>query len=517
MPDSNNDGFTDNTGIPLVKQQSQQYLTVNQAIMSMENLVANMFTVNLLGANVDLNMDQARYAILKITGSPVAQRTITYPPGLTKPLYILNETVDGTPDTIVKTRDLASDGVSIPPGRSVVAFLDGVNVVYLSDNSLAERLDAIAPVNTVITVDSDTALSAENRFVTIDTTAGNVTVTLPDASVVKGIPIYFLKIGANVATVQGGGGSTIDGAASFVIPAANKVFGYISDITNWFASSTATSGGGGGGGGGTGDGNMVFSEGTEMPVDSVDGHVLWDETAPDAIIEGAITWVGPTPPPEYYPDGTIWIKTDIAVSPPHAKTDYFTGDTLDPKWSLWNTGLAGGAGSITVEDGFLVGKPTVNPAAWMAGIRQPIPVGNFKARGKFGMVTPPQTGSWVFSGLAMWTVDSSKFMRMGYMQSIGGFSWFHGLSCNRYVAAGTFDGAEVQFSTGNHYHYVEMERIGSSVICRFSDNGRVWSHWRTFTLGSEIADAGYIGIIMGADNPITPDHTFYCEYFEVTQ
>ena len=70
----------------------------------------------------------------------------------------------------------------------------------------------------------------------VDTTADNVTVTLPDATTVTADTIFTVKRttgGANTLTVTTGGG-TIDGAATFSIPTQYASYSFISDGTNYW-------------------------------------------------------------------------------------------------------------------------------------------------------------------------------------------------------------------------------------------------------------------------------------------
>ena len=74
-----------------------------------------------------------------------------------------------------------------------------------------------------------------NKYWFISTTAGNVTVTLPDAADTVGF-IYIVKrttAGANTLTVATGGGN-IDGAASHSIPTQYACYSYTSDGTNYW-------------------------------------------------------------------------------------------------------------------------------------------------------------------------------------------------------------------------------------------------------------------------------------------
>lgn len=85
------------------------------------------------------------------------------------------------------------------------------------------------------TVTTDTALGPADGFVLADTTAGNVTITLPDATTVMGYE-YAVKratAGANTLTIDTVGGN-IDGAASTAIAAQYDYLRFKSDGTDYW-------------------------------------------------------------------------------------------------------------------------------------------------------------------------------------------------------------------------------------------------------------------------------------------
>lgn len=75
-----------------------------------------------------------------------------------------------------------------------------------------------------------------NKYWFVDTTGGNVTITLPDAREVTADTIFTVKrttAGANTLTVTAGYGN-IDGAASQTINTQYASYSYISDGENWW-------------------------------------------------------------------------------------------------------------------------------------------------------------------------------------------------------------------------------------------------------------------------------------------
>ena len=75
-----------------------------------------------------------------------------------------------------------------------------------------------------------------NKYWFVDTTGGNVTITLPDATEVAADTRFVVKrttAGANTLTVATGGGN-IDGAATKSMPTQYDKFTFVSDGTNYW-------------------------------------------------------------------------------------------------------------------------------------------------------------------------------------------------------------------------------------------------------------------------------------------
>lgn len=75
-----------------------------------------------------------------------------------------------------------------------------------------------------------------NKYWFVDTTSGNVTITLPDATEVAADTRFIVKrttAGANSLTVATGGGN-IDGAATKSMATQYDVFTFVSDGSNYW-------------------------------------------------------------------------------------------------------------------------------------------------------------------------------------------------------------------------------------------------------------------------------------------
>jgi hypothetical protein len=83
---------------------------------------------------------------------------------------------------------------------------------------------------------NDTATTADG-FIKVDTTAGNVTLTLPTAASMKGRVLIVKKISTpdvNLVTLDGNGAETIDGATTYVFNIPLMSVSLISDGAAWW-------------------------------------------------------------------------------------------------------------------------------------------------------------------------------------------------------------------------------------------------------------------------------------------
>lgn len=107
-------------------------------------------------------------------------------------------------------------------GQSVVVqvvTLDGVDTPSLPTTSPVRDMYIFGQAPDVRTVTANTTITSDDHTVLCDTTAGSITVTLPDSAAVRGRSFIVKKISAdaNTVTVDGLGSQTIDGSASVVL------------------------------------------------------------------------------------------------------------------------------------------------------------------------------------------------------------------------------------------------------------------------------------------------------------
>jgi hypothetical protein len=93
--------------------------------------------------------------------------------------------------------------------------------------------NAEMPVQTV-TTSGTPSHTAQRELVLVNTTAGNVTVTLPTAASRANQSQVYKKIAAgNTMTLDGAGTETIDGALTLAVTTLNQAVEVMSDGTKW--------------------------------------------------------------------------------------------------------------------------------------------------------------------------------------------------------------------------------------------------------------------------------------------
>lgn len=130
-----------------------------------------------------------------------------------------SDTTTADMDFVVDEDDMSSDSdTKIPTQQSVKAYVD------------AENTKAIVSKTAAYTVtDAD-------DFIAVDTTAGDVTITLLAlASRTKNRPVYIKKVaGANNVIIDGDGAETIDGAATQTIAILYESLSLIPGASEWY-------------------------------------------------------------------------------------------------------------------------------------------------------------------------------------------------------------------------------------------------------------------------------------------
>lgn len=128
-------------------------------------------------------------------------------------------------------------GVMVRPVNRADGRVDA-NDVRGNDNALGRALNALVAAQGTVAVAStatDTTLTATNHLVLVDASAAARTITLPPAADVpeREYRVKKMDATANTVTLDGDGGETIDGAATYVLTTQYEVVEVVSTGTAW--------------------------------------------------------------------------------------------------------------------------------------------------------------------------------------------------------------------------------------------------------------------------------------------
>ncbi|UOF79575.1 baseplate wedge protein [Caudoviricetes sp.] len=113
-----------------------------------------------------------------------------------------------------------------------VAAWDALNarlkrVVGVFDESLRRDLQTMTATGTL-------TLTYPRTTLTVDTTGGSATITLPPAASVPGFELVVIKsVAANTVTLDGAGSETISGAATLAWSTQWQTYTLTTNGTNW--------------------------------------------------------------------------------------------------------------------------------------------------------------------------------------------------------------------------------------------------------------------------------------------
>lgn len=111
--------------------QSQKEVTANQAFDNFDKAIAGAISQALTSADVTLTDDQARNAIITLTGTLTGNRALIVPTR-TK-IYVIYNNTSGAFTATVKTS--GGSGIAVPQGGRMVVYCDGTNVVALNGDA----------------------------------------------------------------------------------------------------------------------------------------------------------------------------------------------------------------------------------------------------------------------------------------------------------------------------------------------------------------------------------------------
>lgn len=213
--------------------------TINDALTSpVDVAIAGSVTLDVTSGNITLTngdgsaSNQARYAILNVTGTPGTSRNIIAPGGSTsRSWYLVNNASDGS--VVIKAS--ATTGVTITAGAAAVVYWNGSDYAFAGMNGPASATD-----NAIARYDGTSGKLIQNSAATIadstgDITAGKynkVTITAPATGSTLTVADGKTLTASNTLTFTGTDGSS----AAF---GAGGTVAYTQNNLSVFASTTS--------------------------------------------------------------------------------------------------------------------------------------------------------------------------------------------------------------------------------------------------------------------------------------
>lgn len=213
--------------------------TINDALTSpVDVAIAGSVTLDVTSGNITLTngdgsaSNQARYAILNVTGTPGTSRNVIAPGGSTsRSWYLVNNASDGS--VVIKAS--ATTGVTITAGAAAVVYWNGSDYAFAGMNGPASATD-----NAIARYDGTSGKLIQNSAATIadstgDITAGKynkVTITAPATGSTLTVADGKTLTASNTLTFTGTDGSS----AAF---GAGGTVAYTQNNLSVFASTTS--------------------------------------------------------------------------------------------------------------------------------------------------------------------------------------------------------------------------------------------------------------------------------------
>jgi hypothetical protein len=209
--------------------------TVNDALTSpLDIAVGGSATIDVTSGNVVLTngdgsaSNQARYAVLRITGTPGTTRNVEAPGGSTsRNWYVVRNESNGS----VVIKENATTGVTIPAGKTAVVMWSGSDYVIATVAGASSSTD-----NAVARFDGTSGQLIQNSAVTIADTTGDITggkyngLTITTSTGTLTVANGKTFTASNTLTLTGTDGTTAAFGAGLTI-AAGKTFGVNNSLT----------------------------------------------------------------------------------------------------------------------------------------------------------------------------------------------------------------------------------------------------------------------------------------------
>ena len=212
-------------------QQSQKEVTANDAFDVFDKAIAGRLSQAITTADLTLTTDQARNAIIDLTGALTGNRNLIVP--TRAKMYLIANNTTAAFSLTVKTA--AGTGVTVPQGGRAFVFCDGTNVVSAVAGS--------ATVATTATAGGTTTLDlSRGTFQDVTMGAGNTTIALSNVPVGAYVTITIIQDATGMravtwpATVKWAGGMA---PVLSVTANARDQFTFRGNGTNLYAQASA--------------------------------------------------------------------------------------------------------------------------------------------------------------------------------------------------------------------------------------------------------------------------------------
>ena len=168
---------TNLTATKLEASQSQKEVTANAAFDVFDKAIAGMLSKTINTADVTLTTDEARNAIIALSGTLTGNRNLIVP--AVSKIYVIRNNTSGSYTVTVKTA--AGTGVVVTQGAQAIVYCDGTNVL-LAHSYQKEAL----------------AIAASDESTALTTGTGKVTFRMPFA-------MTLTEVRASLTVAQGSG------------------------------------------------------------------------------------------------------------------------------------------------------------------------------------------------------------------------------------------------------------------------------------------------------------------------
>lgn len=109
----------------LSESQSQKATSVNQALEILDKAIAGTLSKSITSADVTLSTDEARYAVISLSGTLTGNRNLIVP--AVSKIYLIKNATSGSYTVTVKTP--SGTGVTVAQGTQAFVYCDGTNVL----------------------------------------------------------------------------------------------------------------------------------------------------------------------------------------------------------------------------------------------------------------------------------------------------------------------------------------------------------------------------------------------------